>query len=131
MGACYTAQLHIGFENKADKKMALKKLQEFVHSERANFQLDSWAKDGAGTDSLEDIFKILLASQQGYFTADYDGQWSDFENDFDASYGWEGVLIDMFELITPYLKNGSKFYLDCDNDYDEFIVDNGECVQLH
>lgn len=131
MGACYTAQLHIGFENKTDERMALKKLQEFVYSERANFGLDSWKKDGVGTDSLEDIFKILLASQQGYFTADHDGQWSDYENDFDASYGWEGVLIDMFELITPYLKNGSKFYLDCDNDYDEFIVDNGECVQLH
>lgn len=131
MGACYTAELHIGFESKADEMMALNKLQEFVHSERANFSLDKWKEDGVGTDSLEDIFKILLASQQGFFTAETDGQWCDYENGFDASYGWEGVLIDMFELITPYLKNGSKFYLDCDNDYDEFIVDNGECVQLH
>ena len=40
-------------------------------------------------------------------------------HDFDASYGWEGVMIDMFKLIAPYIVDKSELFIDINNELGE------------
>ena len=58
-------------------------------------------------------------------------KWIRYENGFDASYGWESVMMEMFELIAPYLADGSELYIYPDNDYDHLLIKNGKCIQKH
>ena len=54
-----------------------------------------------------------------------------YSNAFNASYGWEVVMIEMFETITPFLEDGSELLIYPDSDYDKLIVKNGKCIQVH
>lgn len=137
MGACYSVCLKYKMKDDITSKTKAKEiLQEFVHSERANFGLSEMQQIGVETDTVEDLIRICLAgwSEINYDHSeirDEDGKWFEATNDFDAAYGWEGVMIDMFNLIAPYLVDGSNLFIDIDNDYDEINVVNGKCIQLH
>ena len=133
MGACYTVNLKVGFSNEENEKEATKALCQFVHSKRANFSLDRWAQIGGKLDTFDDLVKVIFAGHQnpGDYDFDIKNGWYCHSHDFDASYGWEGVLIDMFELITPYIADKSELFIDIDNDYDQLVIKNGKCVQIH
>ena len=47
--------------------------------------------------------------------------------DFNAYYGWEGVMMDAFEEIAPYLTEQSEIKIYPDSGCDHGIVRNGKC----
>lgn len=129
MGACYSAALTLFFKDDDAEREATKTLKEFVLSERANFSLEKY--DKSTLDNVDGLIRICLAGRGNAYCFEDSDEKREYSNDFDASYGWEGVLIDMFELLTPYLKDGAELDIDIDNDYDTLRVLNGKCVQIH
>ena len=54
-----------------------------------------------------------------------------YQSGFDASYGCESVMMDMFSAIAPYLAEGSSMKIMPDSDYDLLVVKDGRAVQVH
>lgn len=52
-----------------------------------------------------------------------------YSNDFDASYGWESVMIAVFKALVPVLRDGSTLDLSADNAYVGYAVTGGKLVQ--
>lgn len=49
-----------------------------------------------------------------------------FNSGFDASYGWENVLVDAFYVMGQYLEDGSELSIDMDEGSREFKVKGGK-----
>lgn len=84
------------------------------------------------TDTFEDLIRIFLSGcdqEVKEIIHDRNGVIK-YEEDFDASYGWIGVMCDMFEKIALFLKNGStlKIY---DDDLTRLVVQNGKLVYYY
>ena len=130
MGACYSVRLKVKL---LDEEGATKALRDHITSDTStNYSLDRYAKHGITTDCFNNIMRIFLAGWPEHWVEIYPEKgFTVYENDFDASYGWERVLMEMFEVLTPFVKNGSELFMYVDNDYDKLVVKNGKCVQAH
>ena len=129
MGACYSVCLKVNF---IDEEGAVKALNEHMTNDtRANYSLEEYINIGATPDSFDGLMKILLAEAQRKVDIYEHGRFKVYENDFDASYGWEGVMMDWFNVLAPFLKNGSELLIYPDNGYDKLVIKNGKCVQIH
>ena len=129
MGACYSVEVKI---NVLDMPGAIKALNEYIINDTsADYSLDEYAEQGIKTETFDDLMKILLADlQQGIFVY-HEGKFTIYENAFDASYGWERVMMEWFEVLAPFLANGSQMLIYPDSDYDKLVIKNGKCVQVH
>lgn len=47
---------------------------------------------------------------------------------FNASYGWESIMMEAFEDIAPYLQDGVELNIDVDEGVDHAIVKDGRAV---
>ena len=132
MGACYDVTLSI---NVTDEAAAVKALSEKLHSDtengRARYAVDRCAEKGIALNTLDGLISVLLAGDQSDVQIWDVGEFRHYENAFDASYGWERVMVEWFHILTPFLGNGSKMLIYPDSDYDEFVIRDGQCVQLH
>ena len=132
MGACYEVNLKIQFKKEGIEK-AIAEMQKYIkNSKNINWHLEKFAEEGATIDSLEGLLKIFLCGTK-YWNPEitYGRKWIRYINGFDASYGWETVMMDMFEVITPFLVDKSEMYIYPDNDYDHLIVRDGKFIQVH
>ena len=130
MGACYSVALKVKL---LDEPGAIKALQEHITNDTGvNYSIDEFASQGATTETFDGLMKIFLAGWEGLsFEVSKSNGFTLYTNDFDASYGWELVMMDMFYALTPFIANKSEFVIDVDNDYDRLVVRNGKCVQIH
>lgn len=132
MSACYTIELNVKFNAPEFMSDAVKSLQEYIQKDTGtDYDLESYAADGIGTDSIDNLMKIFLSDREGQrITITDSGEWKNYSADFNASYGWESVLVKMFKILGPYLANDSQLDISIDNDYDCFIIRNGICKQI-
>ena len=119
-----------------NKKFAFtSEMQNFIaeHDESGiNFSLSAYKKEGTTPDTLDGLLKIFLAGwNMCHPEIKHVRKWIRYENGFNASYGWESVMMKMFKLIAPYLADKSELYIYPDDDYDHLVVKNGKCVQVH
>ena len=129
MGACYSVTLKV---NVLDEQGAIKALNEHIANDTGvDYSLDKYATKGITTGTFDDLMKILLAGAQREVTIYQHGKFTIYDSDFDASYGWECVMMDWFEVLAPFLANGSQMLIYPDEDYDKLIIKNGKCVQIH
>lgn len=130
MGACYSVRLKVKV---LDEPSAIKALNDHISNDtRADYSLDRYAKQGIAPDTFNNLMRIFLAGWAGHWVEIYPEKgFTVYENDFDASYGWERVMMEMFETLAPFVKNGSEMLIYVDNDYDKLVIKNGKCVQTH
>ena len=130
MGACYSVTLKV---NVLDIPGAIKALNDHITNDtRSNYSLEEYAQHGITTETFDDLMRIFLAGWPGQaIDIQYDDEFTTYENGFNASYGWECVMMDMFETLAPFVADGSDFYISIDNDYDKLVIKNGKCVQIH
>lgn len=133
MGAVYSVQLKMYVE---DEQGAVETLQNYVENKGADahtdFSLEDHADEGVYPDNLDDLIKIFLAgwaSTPFNKKVDGDGMLT-YTNDFDASYGWEGVMQDMFELLIPYISDISTLMIEPDNNGYTLGIENGEMTTI-
>lgn len=79
---------------------------------------------------FDDLIRVFLAEHQNDFTIVKTKKgFTKYISGFNASYGWESVMLEMFEEISPYLENKSKLYIDCDDGIDVLVIKDGKCIQ--
>lgn len=137
MGACYTVRIKMRFTNQIDKadEKAMAAMREYIKEHDgidADFNLRKFEDAGVGTTLFDDLLQICFGSTQNC-TPEMKmcRKWFRYYNDFDASYGWERIMIDIFSLMSPFLIDQSELYIYPDADYDHLVVRNGKCVQVH
>lgn len=133
MGSCYYVELKVKLKNKAK---AIKALQEKIargKKENVNYGLESYVKHkNYNLNNFDDLIKIFLCEHQGDFEIEIvENGFTKYSSGFDASYGWESLMIEMFEEIALYLEDRSRIMIDCDDGWDEFVVANGKSYQTH
>ena len=130
MGACYGVILKIKLKA---KQGAIAALNEHIRNDiSTNYSLERYAQQGITTETFDNLMRIFLAGWKGQEvkiskTKDFDT----YENSFNASYGWESGLLEMFETLSLYLEDGSTILIYVENDYDELVAKNGKCEQVH
>ena len=131
MGACYDVTLKVKVLN---EKGAIKAQNEHIENDTMTYySLDKYAKEGITTETFDDLMRIFLAGWKGQEVkiSKCSNGFTVYENSFNASYGWEVVMITMFQEIAPYLENKSELVIDIDNDYDKLVVKDGKAIQKH
>ena len=130
MSACYYVSLKVKV---LDEQGAIKALNEHIANDKyADYSLDLYAEQGITTETFDDLMRIFLAGwKHQEVTITPKRIYTYYENEFNASYGWEIVMMDMFKVIAPYVKDGSELLIYPDTDYDKLIIKDGKCVQIH
>lgn len=108
-------------------------MQEYIKKDaETDYDLESYAADGIGTENIDDLMKIFLSDRKRQrITITDSGEWKNYSADFNASYGWESVLVKMFKILGVYLANGSQLDISIDNDYNGLVIRNGICKQIN
>ena len=122
MGQVYSVSLKVQFK---DKKGAAKALRSKINRAKAEFveyNLDHYEALGIGAKKIEDLLKIFFGGWYGRLQ----DTGATLESGFDASYGWEGVMIDAFDLMAPFLEDGSWIRIYPDSGCDHGIITNGK-----
>lgn len=126
MGVCYSVTLDVCV---LDEQGAIKALNEKIKTDkRTDYSLKEYAKQGITTETFDDLIRIFLAGWRGQevnITVNDDGT-TTYSNAFDASYGWESVMIEMFETLTPYIREDSELCIYPDSGRCEVTIQNGE-----
>jgi len=126
MGQTYAVSLKVGFLNKELAATALRSKLERAEKEHVNYDLDHYRDElGIGTDKIEDLLKIFFGGWYGNLRPEGDDERC-IGSFFDASYGWESVMMDAFDLIAPYLEDGSEIEIYPDHGVDLGYVENGD-----
>ena len=128
MGACYYVKLKVKV---LDEKGAIKALNEHIDKTESfvNYSLDRYKEQGVTTETFDDLMRIFLAGwTHQKVTITPKRIYTYYENEFNASYGWEGVILDMFRVIAPYVKDNSELTMYLDEGYHRLIIRNGLCL---
>lgn len=126
MSACYDIEIMLKIKNEDKVVEILKnKIKEDTESDKVHYTIEKTP------NTIEDLMGIFFAKHQDMFNYSKDKNIVRVYSAFNASYGWEVVMIEMFNAISTELENGSKFYLGIENDYDKFIIRNNQVVQTH
>lgn len=127
MGASYSVDLTVSL---TDEEKAAEIVRKFIQDSNAEFHLDDFNAIGIGTDTFDDLMRIVLASWESTpVKIEQIDDYRKYSNDFDASYGWESVMIEVFEALVPVLRDGSTLDLSADNAYVGYAVTDGKLVQ--
>lgn len=127
MGACYTVVLKVSLTNETG---AIKALNDHIAKDTGvRYALEKYANVGVTPDTFDGLMKILLAELQHKISISQEGEFRTYENDFDASYGWEDVMIQWFEVLSPFLADGSQLLIYPDDGYNELKIIDGKCVR--
>ena len=129
MGTCYSVRMKLTL---LDEVGAIKALNEHMARDtKTHYNLAFYEEQGITPDTVDGLMKILLAEPQSEVSIRQAGKTRYYENAFNASYGWESVMMDWFNVLTPFLNSGSQMVIYPESDYDKLVVKNGKCVQVH
>ena len=137
MGACYYVKLKLSFRDKEkDKNNAIKAMQNYIKihdGKGVDFTLEKWTKQGVTQNTFEELLRIFFGGWDSEWdmNSKWGRKWFKSYNGFDGSYGWEGIMMDIFEVISPFLVDGSELFIYPDNDYDHLLIKKGKCVMVH
>lgn len=124
MGACYSVTLKVDL---VDEQGAITALNDHMSNDKRSV----YNTEGIATNTFDGLMRLLLADHQHKITTWQAGEFLYFENDFNASYGWESVMLDWFEVMSPFLGSCSTLLIYPDNDYDEVVIKDGKCLYIH
>ena len=139
MGDCYSVELRVKLR-KSTKANMQKLLRQWMRKEaegtdgrlRVNWHLAEYRRHGIRPDSFNGICKILLAFHQGDARHVATGYGFDlFRSGFNASYGWNRVMVDAFFEMSWALEKGSYLEIDRDGGRDLYEVElDGDDVEV-
>lgn len=125
MGDCFSISLNITLKNEA---AAVRVMQEYIQNKPyVNFGLEENQKRGIGTDNFNDLIRIFFSSCNGtVIDVARNEDIISYNADFDATYSWKSVMLDIFGSIAPFLEDGSELNISSIDDYFCLIVKNGK-----
>lgn len=123
MSSCYYVQLKFECKDEAGLIQALGSYIKVNQGKGIDFHLKEHIKNGIMLDNVDDLMYL--------FGLDEKQKSGHYEMEKNLCYGWESVLLAMFNVMAPYLSDGSEIYIDVDDGYDKVIVKDGVAIQLH
>lgn len=124
MGQTYAVSLKLQFKDKQGAAQALRAKITRATQEQAVYALDHYREIGIGTDKIEGLLCIFFGGWEGKLQ----NTGKSLESGFDASYGWETVMMDAFDLMAPFIRDGSEITIYPDSGMDKAIVQGGRAV---
>lgn len=139
MGDCYSVELRVKLR-KSTKSNMQKLLRQWMREKEkdaggrralgVNWNLAGYRRHGIRPDTFVGVCKILLAFHQGAARHVVDSEGFDvFGSGFNASYGWNAVMVEAFYKMSWALAEGSYLEIDRDEGHETYEVDidsNGE-----
>ena len=124
MGQCYDVNLHVRFKDEKAAKQALLAKIDRADEERVVYNIPGLRAQGFDLDNIWDLMSVFFCGwgQRLKPTVGGGGLYSCF----DASYGWEGVMMDAFDKIAPFLEDYSEIVIYPDSGRDWGYVEDGE-----
>lgn len=111
MGSVYSIHSQMKFK---DKDKAIKILQEKIsrgEEEHIDYGLDTYRKsENLDINDIDDLIAVFIGIGKMFDVANDDDGWTTYDNGFDASYGWESVMMEMFEELAPVLEDASDLF---------------------
>lgn len=127
MGQCYSVYLKVKFE---DEQGAVKAVQQRL--EGMGEDLEELSREtGLDYGTIDGILRHYYASWENGHKWTQTTDPEVLSGDFNATYSWESVMMEVFQLMAPYLKDGSTLKIYPDSSYDLLEVRDGVAVQLH
>lgn len=114
MGQCYDVNLYVRFKDEKGAKNALFAKISRAKQEHVLYNMQGLRAMGFDLDNnIWDLMSVFFCGWGQKLRETADKGW--LYSGFNASYGWESVMMDAFERIAPYLEDGSliKIYPDC------------------
>lgn len=137
MGSVYSIHSQMKFK---DKNKAIKILQEKIgrgKEEHIDYGLDTYRKsENLDINDIDDLIAVFIGIGKMFDVANDDDGWTTYDNGFDASYGWESVMMEMFKELmkkahmymggtnyAPVLKEMVTYYKDIEpSEIPAFII---------
>ncbi len=123
MGQCYSVNIDLRYKDKANIEETLKR---FIKSYNADYRLEKLKLSGITVDTLEGLLKITICENLK-ISSITENEISAYA-DFDASYGWETQMQEMFKAIALYLEKGSCIRIWPDNGVYELRITEGGMI---
>jgi len=132
MSQVYSISLKFDYLNKDLAKNAIQRKIARGPEEHINYDLGHYKDDiGLDLDNVHDLVRLIFGGWDAELDSTtlpgYDG-W--LFSGFNASYGWEHVMMTAFEDIAPFLEDGSHLIIDIDEGVDEGVVKDGQVEWL-
>lgn len=130
MGACYSVWLKAKIKDGRVNEIveALNNKIATTDGRCVNYGIDRFYPGYESPFTVRQLMEVFFVKHQESFEMDIDDKVIEVNSNFDASYGWESIMIEAVGLIAPWLEDNSKLYIEIDNDYDKFIVKDGKLV---
>lgn len=130
MGSTYSVRSKMKFK---DIDKAIEILQNKINraeKENINYGLDTYRKaEELDLSDIDDLIAVFIGPGNMFDVDNYDDGWVVYHNGFNASYGWESVMMEMFMELAPVLEDTSDLFIYCDDGVDLLVIRNGECIQ--
>ena len=127
MGQCYDVRLELIGVNQKKVIEKLNHLVAVLSENMCTFSLDRFASEGVTTNTFEGILRIFVAGWKSCpFNIEGDPDKVIITNGFEASYGWDLVLDEMFRALKDCCDDGSTMYVSGDNYTKKYEITNGE-----
>lgn len=123
MGQCYSTYLKVKFK---DEQGAVKAVQKRLEGQGVDIELLG-RETGLDYNTTDGILRHYYSDYKWTPTTDPEV----LSGDFNASYSWESTMIEVFQLIAPFLQDGSELKIYPDSDYDYFVVKDGKAKWIH
>ena len=127
MSACYSVNVELRVKEGCEEKVIETLQNKIKRAEKEH--VDYGIKEIPNT--LKELLGIFFVEHQQMYKYRRVGNWHMVNSGFNASYGWESVMLSMFEEIAPYLDNKSELLIYPDSDYDKVVIKNGKAIQKH
>lgn len=131
MGAVYSVYFKYKVKDQEKAYATLKGIMdkgETTNGIKVDFGVQKFADEGVDVNSWEGLLQIVFAGwKSSQYKTRIDGHKRNVvENHFDACYGWEGVMIDVFYALAPYLADNTSLEIQPDNELDYFVIKDGK-----
>lgn len=123
MSAVYSVEAKLAYDDEQAVVDALNAYIDEHHGNGVEFSLDEYYDKGISRDNLDGLIQYFITDRGFNITGP-----GEYYSDFNASYGWETVMMEAFEAVAPYLRDGSRFEIYPDYGADIGVVENGEVV---
>ena len=120
MGAVYDVNMEIKYNS---KKKIIKATKDFMKNRKyARFE------HYGDHRTLVGYIKDIITDREFDISYNDDG-YEFYESHFDASYGWESVMVDWFKSIAAFLDDNSYIKIFTDSGRRYLYVKNGEAME--
>ena len=126
MGQTYDVNLRVRFKDEKGAKAALFAKVHRADQEHVIYDMQGLRMKGFDFEKIWDLMSVFFCGWGEKLRETADRGW--LYSCFDASYGWENVMLDAFEKIAPYLDDGSEIKIYPDSGCDYGRIENGEVI---